>query len=922
MASAEKDAAEKAAAEMAAAKKAAAGKAAAEKAAAKKASDEQAFAEKVAAEIAAAGKANADETALKKAAEAEKAGEQEEKSSLVKSVHISVFLDGQCSEIVDDYNWITESISDDEEITFKNDTDEEEREELELELEKSKIILPVAPSSTRSTRGKKINYLEMHTGKLSPLNMHRSGEGSSEKPSLEKKKTIQQKKIKGVKKLDLNTTLLETAEDTTDAIHRRFARCNITEDKKAPSTHNIEKSKANSATYTMNAKIGKKALVKSFTTSVAFSEKNNLNYKSDQVGISDTSVEISSTEAQPKPPILELSKISDVGQGENQVIEDKTKTPKKNKKESLKKSLSLNTLKEVSTGGQEGLKDIVMEDQTVAVLEISTHVQHPEDEDKDSPKKVIRKFKSGKSLSVKRLGKVKIFSARTKRAGRTESSDSLQKVTKKISLKPKVSSVPLDKQNEATTQKNIIPSQTNLPSKSIENIAVPASGITGKKQVALVSKKVGEHNKKNPKVKIVKNMSNEVENKEEAIEVQASPKQLTIPKKIDMKESIVSNDATKEKISTVNVKGKSSNTKEQGNSEAEKPAKALKKTVDHIKKTTTDKAPIKKKKVSIPKKSINKTEKSSSTEGDDQKTGKTTKSVKKSQNQKKKISSKKSLGKSSDNPASKAMVDKETENPGKPIKKSIDQTKKSTPEVALSKKSNQVKGKAKEASAESLTTTDGASTNTAKPSGGTKAKVKASKTVEGKDEEKTKTKDSKAQSQKTNLKQEQKGVKRKHDEDTEEPSPEKKPNLKKSKLTVPKKRTRANAPSTRSINTTGVESTNIVKTTTKKKQPVKPASDELAESSNIQKEKITATKSKEGKSLGKRPANSIETMEAKRVKVDDEISFVIPNTTKLKETVSKGQSKAKGSAAGPSDSGSPVMKLLQGVGRKLGLVKK
>lgn len=368
----------------------------------------------------------------------------------------------------------------------------------------------------------------------------------------------------------------------------------------------------------------------------------------------------------------------------------------------------------------------------------------------------------------------------------------------------------------------------------------------------------------------------------------------------------------------------------------EKPAKSLKKAVDHIKKTTTDEALTKKTKLSKQKVELNKTDKSPSTEGPEQKAEKTTKLVKKVQNQNKETSSNKPLAKNfdlptkkgntvkTDNSALKEGVDKETGKPAKSLKKSVDQTKKITPEVALSKKSNQpkVKGKAKEVSTESPSTTDGASTNKAKPSAETQAKGKASNTVEGKDGIKPDTQDGKVGIQKTNTKQGLKGVKRKLDEDTEDPSPEKKPDPKKSKVAVPKKRTRANAPSTRSINTKGVESTNIVKTTTKKKQPVKPAPEELAETTNIQKEKITATKNKEAKSLGKRPANSIETIDAKRVKVDDEISFVLSKTTKQKETVLKGQTKTTSSAAGPSDSGSPVMKLLQGVGRKLGIIKK
>ena len=53
-------------------------------------------------------------------------------------------------------------------------------------------------------------------------------------------------------------------------------------------------------------------------------------------------------------------------------------------------------------------------------------------------KKVLKKAKMGKSLSVQRLGTVKIFSARRKRDCRTETADPLRKVMKKKVVKPKI----------------------------------------------------------------------------------------------------------------------------------------------------------------------------------------------------------------------------------------------------------------------------------------------------------------------------------------------------------------------------------------------------------------------------------------------------------------------------------------------------
>merc|ERR1712192_394242 len=107
-----------------------------------------------------------------------------------------------------------------------------------------------------------------------------------------------------------------------------------------------------------------------------------------------------------------------------------------------------------------------------------------------------------------------------------------------------------------------------------------------------------------------------------------------------------------------------------------------------------------------------------------------------------------------------------------------------------------------------------------------------------------------------------KGVKRKHDEvDTN--IKDTKGESKKAKPVMPKKRTRANAPSTRSINVKGVESQNIARAQTKKKQPLKAAAEDISKTPVPQNEKQ------------EKPAKATKN-DAKRVKVDDEISFISP----------------------------------------------
>merc|ERR1712037_418961 len=155
-----------------------------------------------------------------------------------------------------------------------------------------------------------------------------------------------------------------------------------------------------------------------------------------------------------------------------------------------------------------------------------------------------------------------------------------------------------------------------------------------------------------------------------------------------------------------------------------------------------------------------------------------------------------------------------------------------------------------------------------------------------------------------------KGVKRKHEE-VEQNTKETKGDSKKAKPILSKKRTRANAPSTRSINIKGVERQNIAKSPTKKKQPAKAPADDvsLAPVSQAEKEE--------------RPAKATKN-DAKRVKVDEEISFISPKVSKTSvEKPTSGAKKGKSSKVEEQVEGaSPVMKLLQAAGRRLGILKK
>ena len=152
-----------------------------------------------------------------------------------------------------------------------------------------------------------------------------------------------------------------------------------------------------------------------------------------------------------------------------------------------------------------------------------------------------------------------------------------------------------------------------------------------------------------------------------------------------------------------------------------------------------------------------------------------------------------------------------------------------------------------------------------------------------------------------------KGVKRKHEEVFN--NSKEKADSKKAKPALSKKRTRANAPSTRSINIKGVESQNIVKAPTKKKSPIKAPADDITTTPASQNEKQ------------EKPAKATKN-DAKRVKVDNEISFTSPKVSKT--TIEKPAAGKKGNASKIDrvEEGSPVMKLLQAAGRRLGILKK
>merc|ERR1712037_963031 len=111
--------------------------------------------------------------------------------------------------------------------------------------------------------------------------------------------------------------------------------------------------------------------------------------------------------------------------------------------------------------------------------------------------------KTGKSLSVQRLGTVKIFSARRKRDCRTETADPLRKVMKKKVVKPKI--------EKAAAMQIVSNIKSDLEvSKTVpeaENPLVESSLLSSPTSLEKSTPKtIGALHKKKPKVKVVKNL--------------------------------------------------------------------------------------------------------------------------------------------------------------------------------------------------------------------------------------------------------------------------------------------------------------------------------------------------------------------------------------------------------------------------------
>merc|ERR1712156_460028 len=113
----------------------------------------------------------------------------------------------------------------------------------------------------------------------------------------------------------------------------------------------------------------------------------------------------------------------------------------------------------------------------------------------DGKRKVMKKAKIGKSLSVQRLGTNKIFSARRKRDCRTDPVDPLRKVMKKRVLKPKkenvalhiVSNIKSGKEDAKVVQKAQTPAESS-PAQSLEKSTAAMSPLHKKRPKAKVIK--------------------------------------------------------------------------------------------------------------------------------------------------------------------------------------------------------------------------------------------------------------------------------------------------------------------------------------------------------------------------------------------------------------------------------------------------
>jgi len=548
----------------------------------------------------------------------------------------------------------------------------------------------------------------------------------------------------------------------------------------------------------------------------------------------------------------------------------------------------------------------------------------------DGKRKVMKKAKTGKSLSVQRLGTNKIFSARRKRDCRTEPVDPLRKVMKKKVVKPKkenvalhiVSSIKSGKEDAKVVQKAQTPAESS-PAQSLEKSTAAISPL----------------HKKKPKAKIVKSSLKKTTTDDDAGNATVKALNLPPPKKAQRTSSIVDGDKdalrkkdkpaqkqtraasidakpslNNKKNETVSEKsgnqGKaiSKDDKEVGKSKGEN--KVTKKSAEEaITSAGKSASPVKRKnsaqtdsKAVQPKiqKAQTKVEEPIPKAKGGKKTNKTisagkvedsegneeakiaTKDTKNKQPEKVKVKVSVTLSKDSEPQKEKTNVKKVPEKKipkkGTPSNTKDDSSPASLPPPGKRKDDTKEKNN-KDATPKTVSEQTTASKKVETPT--TEAKPKESEAVS-------------------------KGTKRKLEEVSSNIK-ESKSDSKKAKPVLSKKRTRANAPSTRSINIKGVVTSNVAKSPAKKKlAPVKAPADEISTTPAPPKEKQA----------------KVSKSDAKKVKVDDEISFKSPTKKNVeKKTVAK---KGKTSKVEEVEEvgGSPVMKLLQAAGRKLGILKK
>lgn len=594
-------------------------------------------------------------------------------------------------------------------------------------------------------------------------------------------------------------------------------------------------------------------------------------------------------------------------------------------------------------------------------------------EDTDGTKKVLKKAKTGKSLSVQRLGTVKIFSARRKRDCRTETADPLRKVMKKKVVKPKI--------EKAAAMQIVSNIKSDLEvSKTVpeaENPLVESSLLSSPTSLEKSTPKtIGALHKKKPKVKVVKNLPKKSNTSGETDEKEVnSPKRdmslaskkpqrtLSTDSRKDLQEKKVgaTKKATevqkpKRTVSTDTKSGPQSKKEETVSEKSKNPKRAMSKDG---KEEEGEKESRKK----VAKDSKDEETPDISKKGKQSVKGKG--SAQTSTDSKAVVTNKKSQKRTEEAPPNpKGSKNKSTsqdeEDADKDGEKKVDKKiMKEAPKAAKTKQPE------KEKATKATASKKGAETSKAKDEGNKEEEKKVTKKegekkVTKKEEEKKVTKKAeekkvakkgassddtpvtapspaadkvkddtkknnknvkpsspskKAVNPDVEAKQNEsqataKGVKRKHEE-VEQNTKETKGDSKKAKPILSKKRTRANAPSTRSINIKGVERQNIAKSPTKKKQPAKAPADDvsLAPVSQAEKEE--------------RPAKATKN-DAKRVKVDEEISFISPKVSKTSvEKPTSGAKKGKSSKVEEQVEGaSPVMKLLQAAGRRLGILKK